>query len=241
MKKISLLLTLISLNFSAAFAQEINMSNQSPDCVVMLHGLLRQSDSLKKIATKLHDEAGFRILNLDYPASKFRIEELVEIIHPQISEFSQHCEGRVNFVGHSIGGLVTRAYIHKYRPQNLGKVVMLGTPNHGSKQADVAMKLPFVKTWFKKTYGPARKELITDQSGFKHLFGEVNYELHIISGNLSRSFLAWIIFHEANDGKVSVRSTKLDGMRSHNTFEVNHDTILTDDFVIGEIVQILQE
>jgi hypothetical protein len=41
-------------------------------------------------------------------------------------------EGReVHLVAHSMGGLVARAAIHK-RKLNLGKLVMLGTPNHGS-------------------------------------------------------------------------------------------------------------
>jgi pimeloyl-ACP methyl ester carboxylesterase len=38
---------------------------------------------------------------------------------------------RVHLVAHSMGGMVARAAL-KHAPQNLGRIVMLGTPNHGS-------------------------------------------------------------------------------------------------------------
>ncbi len=243
MKKILLLLTSLAIFLLAISCSGIviaaEIKNQNRDCVVMLHGLLRHSDSMEKIAHKLRDEKKFTVLNLDYPAPKFRIEELIEIIHPQISEFEKKCEGRLNFVAHSIGGLVTRAYIHKFHPKNLGKVVMLGTPNQGSEEADVASKLFLVKDWYKKVYGPAGAELITDQSQFKNIFGEVSYELHIIAGNLSRDPLAWIIFKSENDGKVTVDRTKLDGMKSHTVFKVDHGSMLVDDAVIERVGRVL--
>ncbi len=30
-----------------------------------------------------------------------------------------------------MGGLLIRAYFKKYKPDKLGRVVMIGTPNHG--------------------------------------------------------------------------------------------------------------
>ncbi|KJV53803.1 hypothetical protein OTSGILL_0508 [Orientia tsutsugamushi str. Gilliam] len=42
----------------------------------------------------------------------------------------------ISFVGVSMGGLVIRAYLHKYKIPNLGKVVLIGTPNKGSEVAD---------------------------------------------------------------------------------------------------------
>jgi len=36
-----------------------------------------------------------------------------------------------------MGGLIIRAMIERQRPQHLGRVVMLGTPNEGSEIADM--------------------------------------------------------------------------------------------------------
>ena len=72
----------------------------------------------------------------------------------------------VHFVGYSMGGLIIRAYLQKYRPQHLGRVVMLGTPNQGSEVADAIRHF-----WlYRRFYGPAGQELITDQTAFAHLF-----------------------------------------------------------------------
>ena len=50
-----------------------------------------------------------------------------------------------------MGGLVIRALLNRYRPDNLGRVVQIGTPNHGSEVAD------FLKNdWlYRLFFGPA--------------------------------------------------------------------------------------
>ena len=49
-----------------------------------------------------------------------------------------------------MGGLVIRAYLNKYKVPNLGKVVMVGTPNNGSEVADFLISNPlYKKLWTK--------------------------------------------------------------------------------------------
>lgn len=51
----------------------------------------------------------------------------------EIVEFVKNVTGReeVDLVAHSMGGLVSRAYIDKYGDDSLGKIVFVGTPNAG--------------------------------------------------------------------------------------------------------------
>jgi pimeloyl-ACP methyl ester carboxylesterase len=57
----------------------------------------------------------------------------------QVCGYAQN-DGRVNVLAHSMGGLVTRALVQNINPEfkyrhNLGKLCLLGTPNHGSHSA----------------------------------------------------------------------------------------------------------
>jgi pimeloyl-ACP methyl ester carboxylesterase len=53
---------------------------------------------------------------------------------------------RVNLVAHSFGGLVSRFYAYK-NPQKVANVVMLGTPNGGSRLADIGCKFINAPWW----------------------------------------------------------------------------------------------
>src|ERR1700758_1518490 len=105
------------------------------DGVVILHGIFRTRRSMAKL-TRFLEENGYKTLNLGYPSTRKSIEEIVEHIHPAVQEFSSGIRGKLHFVGYSMGGLVIRRYLYCFRPKNLGRVVMLGAPNHGSEAAD---------------------------------------------------------------------------------------------------------
>jgi esterase/lipase len=186
------------------------------DYVVILHGIARSSKHMQKLAANLQQN-GFDIINLSYPSTTYTIEDLTEIINKEIAQ--KTIENKpIHFIGYSMGGLMVRALIHKYNYKNLGKVVQLAPPNQGSEVAD------FVKNFwpYKKIFGPAGQQLITDQSAVKHLFGKVNYELGIIAGNATIDPISSAIIPGENDGKVAVERTKLEGMKDHIVVSASH-------------------
>jgi triacylglycerol esterase/lipase EstA (alpha/beta hydrolase family) len=137
------------------------------DTVLLFHGIARTKKSMEKLASFLSGH-GYRVVNVGYPSTRFSISDLVDIIRPEIDDAVKKAgDGRVHFVGYSMGGLVIRAFLKSYRPAKLGRVVMVGTPNNGSQIAD------FLKSWplYRKVYGPAGQQLITDQTAMTELFG----------------------------------------------------------------------
>ena len=156
----------------------------SHDCekrkVVLLHGLARTSRSMRPIDKFLKRE-GFSVFNLNYPSRKKSIEELGKFVREQIQ--SNEEKGiKLDFVTHSMGGIILR-YIMKVDPlPNLGRVVMLGPPNQGSEVVDRLSKLKIFKLM-----GPASLQLGTSSDGFVNTLGKVDFDLGIIKPNSSRT------------------------------------------------------
>jgi len=161
---------------------------------------------------------GYEVLNLGYPSTKFPIEQLIDVVHSQIEARTRGRDGTIHFVGYSMGGLLIRAYIAKYKPHNVGRVVMLGTPNQGSEVADFLKR----STLYRWLYGAAGQQLITDQAEFVHLFGQISYELGVIAGNRPIDPISSRIINKPNDGKVSIESTKVEGMSDHIVIRASH-------------------
>ena len=202
--------------------------------VVLLHGIWRSSKSMFFIERYLR-RRGYEVLNLDYPSTRLPLEALIETVHPRIAEFSNGAT--THFVCHSMGGLVIRAYLSRHRPVGLGKVVMLGTPNHGSEVAD------FIKGWraYRHCFGPAGQQLTTNQSAIAHLFSGVDYPLGIIAGDTSLDVVCKHIIGKPSDGKVSIESTKLEGMSAHCVVPVSHLMLTYSRRVNRLIAQFLAE
>lgn len=145
--------------------------------LILIHGLNKSSEVLKGLE-QFACKQGLAVLNIDYPSTKFPIEHLIDIVDSQINQKLQEKYTNVSFVGFSMGGLIIRAYLHKYKILNLSKVVLVGTPNKGSEVAD------FLKNnkLYQKLYGPAGQQLITDQEEFSEIFGSIYYKCGVIAG-----------------------------------------------------------
>lgn len=172
---------------------------------------MRSSRSMVGLARFLAAK-NYEVINLSYPSTKYNLEELVQIIQAKVPQDNI----KTHFVAYSMGGLITRAYIAKSRPTNLGRVVMLGTPNKGSEVANLLKSFSLYKLF----YGPAGQQLVTGYD--QQIFGAVDYELGIIAGNKTIDPICYFLLPRPNDGKVSVESTKLEGMKEHVTIPVTH-------------------
>ena len=167
---------------------------------------------------KYLEKENFTVINIDYPSTKHSFEKLSDIIHNDIPE---HTEERktIHFVGYSMGALLIRVILSKYHYNNLGRVVQLAPPNQGSKVVD-----RLKNNWlYKKIYGPAGQQLITDQTEIEHLLTEIDYEVGIIAGSKSIDPISSLFIIKAqDDGKIAIERTKLPGVNSHAIVKASH-------------------
>jgi triacylglycerol esterase/lipase EstA (alpha/beta hydrolase family) len=182
--------------------------------------------------------AGYATLNLDYASRRKALEALAEDIHPAIQRFADGIDGSVHFVCHSMGGLLARVYIARYRPERLGRVVMLGTPNSGSEIADRLGHLKLYRAFF----GPAGQQLGTQRdAAIDALFPPVDYPVGIIAGNRSIYPLASAFLPKPHDGRVSIENTKLDGMADHIVIPASHPWLMRNSIAIAQTIAFLRD
>ena len=210
---------------------------ESTHGVVLLHGISRTARSFRKMQAAL-EAAGYATLNLDYASRRKALEGLAEDIHPSIQRFANGVDGPVHFVCHSMGGLLARAYIASYRPERLGRVVMLGTPNSGSEIADRLRHFGPYRAFF----GPAGQQLGTlRDAALNALFPPVDYPVGIIAGNRSIYPFASRFLPKPHDGRVSVANTKVQGMADHIVIPSSHPWLIRNNVAIAQTIAFLQD
>jgi len=205
------------------------------DCIILLHGLARTSHSMDSMANALTQQ-GYFVVNHDYPSRQYNIKHLAINEIPNALQGCPHNMQSIHFVTHSLGGILVRYYLSENSINALGRVVMLGPPNQGSEVVDRLKNMP----GFNLMNGLAGNELGTDPQSVPRQLGPADFDLGIIAGNRTINFILSQFLTNPDDGKVSVASTKLQGMADHIIIEASHPFLMTDKQVIRQVLFFIQ-
>ncbi|MDR3302956.1 MAG: alpha/beta fold hydrolase, partial [Treponema sp.] len=117
------------------------------DCTILVHGFFHTESDMRFLSDGLKS-AGLNTMVANLPTTICSVNTCATLLNADICEKIRKY-GKVNFVGHSMGGLIIRKYIQEYKPDNIGRCVFIATPHLGSEIADAASTIPFVNELMK--------------------------------------------------------------------------------------------
>ena len=201
--------------------------------VVVIHALGRGPRHLGGLQKRLIAE-GFQVINLGYPSLRENVKACADEIAMQLETCCSQAR-RLNFVTHSLGGIVLRQYVADYKPKNINRVVMLAPPNGGSEVVDRWFYKPLI--W---VAGPAARELGTGESSVPKSLGGIDFELGVIAGNRSRNPFFSLAIPGADDGAVSVMKTRHEDMADFIVLPRSHSRLTKPKYTADQIIHFLK-
>jgi hypothetical protein len=218
LKKLNFLILLTILLFKTS----VSFCSFQEQTLVTLHGFMGYPWNLYYI-TAPYDAQQMNVINWAYPSREKKIEEHAVDLVKELQKISYNNPGRpINFITHSMGGLVLRAAInHADCPEEakIGSAALLAPPNQGAcwgrflSQFEISHQIGL---------DASGKELMTELD-FEHLgqFPETMSVL-VIAGNLSYN----PFIPGENDGTVAVDETFLTTPHQHVVIHAGHKSIL---------------
>lgn len=187
--------------------------------VVLLHGLFATRRSMHKAKAHLED-SGYTVINWGYPTFLKPIEKLAADLVPTIKQLqAEPTVQSINFVTHSMGGILVRYALQIANIAKIRRVVMLAPPNGGSHLTRVSLG-PFRK------FLPAIAELTESRDSLPNrLVAPQGVEFGVIAAQ--------------EDFVVKVSNTHLANQKDHCILPTTHFALPKHEEALQKAVQFL--
>jgi pimeloyl-ACP methyl ester carboxylesterase len=205
----------------------------SGKAVIAIHGILHSSRIFSAMTPAL-EQAGFTVVGFDYPSSRIEIGPAAAGLKQLIDSLEGFEE--INFVVHSMGGLVTRAYLQDDRDPRINRMVMLGVPNRGAEMADLMRK----NYAFRLIFGPAGQQLVTGPESVVSRLPIPDFEFATIAGARGHRAGFNPLIPGDDDIVVTVASTRLPGAADSMTIRSLHRYLPANTKVIDATIRFLE-
>jgi pimeloyl-ACP methyl ester carboxylesterase len=182
--------------------------------VLFVHGLFMTGVDMTLLRHRV-GRCGFAVRQFSYrsirrgaPWNAARLQELLNALDAHV----------VHLVGHSLGGLLIRQWLHDYPDQRPGRVVTFGTPHHGSH---VARRLSRCRAG-RTVMGRSLPALLGDVPPWRGV-----RELGVIAGTRGIG-VGWLTpgLARPHDGTVATDEARLEGMTDYVEIPVSHTAML---------------
>lgn len=211
--------------------------------VIVLHGLIRSSNSMGVVADYLQANSNMTAINFEYASTRksvsdhaYALEKLINRLGPQVTE--------INFVGHSMGNIVVRRYLYgafhkgfKVDPR-IKRMVMIGPPNQGSQMAKL-LKRSLI---YKAVAGAAGSQMGETWEHLEKKLATPDFEFGIIAGGQSdkNKSISNIFVRGKDDFTVGVEETKLVGACDFLVRPLLHSTMMKQPVTLKATLSFLE-
>ena len=202
----------------------------SGEVVVLIHGILRSSKSMSRVAAGLRRD-GLQPELFDYPSTRVSLEESAVYLRRVIDGFPPSVT-RISFVVHSMGGLLVRQHLRDAGGNvdpRLHRMVMIGTPNYG---ANLATMLEGTAA-FQLLFGPAGAQLADHDTAPAAGLPTPAFEFAVIAGIRGTASGFNPLVPGDDDGTVSLASARLAGARDFLAVRGLHSSLMFQPSVVA--------
>lgn len=217
----------------AEIRQQKKLAPMTGKVVILVHGIFRSAKAFKKMVAPLEKE-GYTVIGFDYPSARIEIPDSADYLRKVIESLKGVTE--INFVVHSMGGLVVRSYLTKGADKRIHRMVMLGVPNLG---AHLAGKLQ-ENVLFKALYGPAGKQMRNGLDGFAKKLPTPKFDFAIIAGGNGTDKGNNPLVPGDDDWVVSVANTRLPGAADFMRVDRIHSLLTSSDETVAATKRFLK-
>ncbi|MEM1059782.1 MAG: alpha/beta fold hydrolase [Verrucomicrobiota bacterium] len=200
-----------------------------PRLAVLVHGLWMTGYEMGLVRQYLR-RAGYRTYRFCYPSVSKPLDWNVNRLYDFVRQLPP---GEVNFVGHSLGGVMIQQLLNRHPKACTGRVVAMGSPFNGSWTARRFSRWPLAGV----TIGRSITEVMEPHEA--RLDADVDFG--VIAGDLSFGVARFIGgFPGPNDGTVGVEETRLKDATDHVVQHINHFGMLSAKGSLRQMVHFLE-
>jgi pimeloyl-ACP methyl ester carboxylesterase len=214
------------------------------EAVVYVHGLWSSRADSILLRRRLEAALGCEVWMFSYPSISSSMDEVIGRLHRFVAERSGRLAAprsaaagpieRLNWVGHSLGGLVIYRFLERHTEQPPGRVVFLGTPAVACRAAVGLSQLRLLAPFVGRC---VTEELLVER---ERRWSNAR-ELGIIAGTRRLGFGQLVARLEGeHDGTIAVSETQLPGASDSITVPATHMGLLVSARVAQETAVFLR-
>lgn len=192
------------------------------EIIILVHGFNKNKKDMSFLQ-KYFNNLNYETVTLSLPTIFSSLEHCTDLFEEKlfkIQNIKNNRYSKIHFVGHSFGGLIIRKFLSRHFIKNIGRCVLIATPNQGSQLADItnnyfSFSLNIVKSL---------KSMLIQNLNISSPINE-SIEIGVIAGNKCNLLLGHLFLPKNNDGRVEINSTKIDNMKDYIILEYGHKEI----------------